>query len=205
MIKVRVLLIIAFCSFINACSSLPSEKNTTFNNLDSYQERQAKIAQLNQWKLTGKIAFLEGKKRESANIYWQYFPKTQAQQLTLTTYLGIQVFSLTSLEGLHTLTLDGKSYTDTSLSRLLDSFTGYPLPTTQLTQWLFGLAANKTDQIYFAKDKKLPSRLTTENYAFPWQVEYENYQAINSLYLAKKLTIKHQNLTIKLLISEWTL
>lgn len=205
MIKVRVLLIIAFCCFINACSSLPSDKNTTINNLDSYQERQAKITQLAQWKLTGKIAFIEGKKRESANIYWQYFPKTQAQQLILTTYLGIQVFSLISENGLHTLTLDGKSYTDTNLSRLLDSFTGYPLPASQLTHWLFGLAANNNDLIHFADDNKLPAGLTAQNYTERWQIQYENYQAINTLFLAKKLTIKHRNLTIKLLINDWTL
>ncbi|WP_286232793.1 lipoprotein insertase outer membrane protein LolB [Thalassotalea sediminis] len=205
MIKVRVLVIIAICCLVNACSSISNNDTTTIENLDSYQQRKTKIAQLSQWQIKGKIAFIEGKNRESANIYWQYFPKTKAQQLTLTTYLGIQVFSLTTAKGIHTLTVDGESYTDTNLTRLLTSLTGYHLPAEQLTQWLFGHAVNHNDTILFDQNNQLPITLNTQQYLHNWQVNYAHYRNEKGIFLAHKLTVKQQGLTIKLSISDWTI
>ncbi|MEW6992427.1 lipoprotein insertase outer membrane protein LolB [Colwelliaceae bacterium 6441] len=160
---------------------------------------------IKQWKINGKIAFIEKNKRESASIFWQYDQRQQSQKLNLTTFLGINVLSLISEKGLHIIEVDGETYRGNNLEQLIYSFTDLPLPTQALNFWLKGLPYSDNDQFSFNQLTGLPSELTSVYQGSTWHIQYRNYQQVNGMTLPHSFTIKQNELTIKISINQWTL
>lgn len=203
----RLFFIIVITIVLNGCSSMPnsiSTQSTPVNNTGySIEHRKALMTDLTAWTLTGKIAFINQKNRESANVFWQ--KKAQQQQLTLTTYLGIQVLSLKTNNGIHTLEVDGEEYQSSDLENLILQLTGYTLPITTLEHWLKGVEASATDTIEYAQQTNLPQKLISIHNNEQWQISYSAYKEFNGLPLATKFTIKQRDLTIRIQINKWAL
>ena len=99
----------------------------------SAQQRASQLQKLTLWEIRGKIAFIQKipdqqDKRESVSIWWQVDENNQKQTLDLTSYLGMNVLHLSSIEGEHFLNVDGKEYRADNLSQLIYSLTGLTLP-----------------------------------------------------------------------------
>jgi outer membrane lipoprotein LolB len=206
-LKITLYIFLIFTT-ISGCSLLPDKttklpsKQALNQNIE--QRNQALLA-LKKWKISGKIAFIQGKKRQSASLYWQYDKNQQQQKLNLTTFLGINVFQLVSDRGLHTVEVDGDTFEDTDLQNLVFSLTGMSLPADALVFWLKGLAYQPNDIINYDQQSHLPINLTSQYNNDTWQVNYDHYQIINDYRLATKLTLKKNNLIIKIAIKKWQL
>lgn len=203
MIKLRLFLIPIILFGLNACSSRPAVQADLTKSFDTAEQRAKKINALEQWKVQGRIAFIKGKERDSASFYWRNQPTKQQQELNLTTFLGINIFSLTSQQGTHLLEVDGKEHQTDDLASMMYSLTGLQLPVNQLRLWLFGLPAYHTDQITYAPNTALPVNLLSYHNGYRWTVSFANYQRINTLDVATKLTIRQGDLLIKMQISDW--
>jgi len=169
------------------------------------KQRIEKLKQLNSWKINGKLAFIQAKKRESANIFWHIDNANQSQQLALTSYLGINVLSLSSKDGVHTLEVDGESYQSLDLEQLIYELTELTLPIKAMHYWVKGLRYSETDDIEYDPIGQNPSLLTSFYNGLLWQISYADYQMVNGYPLAKKITIKQNGLTIKIRINKWTI
>ncbi len=104
-----------------------SNKNIEQSQPFEHQSKEArieKIRKIQQWKIHGKIAFIQESKRESASIFWQYDQIEEKQNLKLTTYLGINVLSLSTDEVIHVVEIDGQNYQSDDLDYLIYSLTG---------------------------------------------------------------------------------
>ncbi len=171
----------------------------------SAQQRIAKLEQLQQWKIKGKIAFFEKDTRNSFTLNWQVDEKKASQQLKLTHYLGINVLQLDSMANNHKIQVDGKTYHGEDLERLIYSLTGLTLPTQALTFWLKGMPFQQTDSINYHKTTQLPLTLSSYYNNELWQVNYSKYQQINGYSLATKFSIKNDDLLIKIVINDWSI
>ena len=191
-------------TLLSGCSSQPKEVSKQLLNQDITQRNQ-QLTALIDWQISGKIAFIQDKKRESASIQWHYQESKQKQRLDLTTYLGINVLHLQSNHNIHTIKVDGSEHQGTNLDELIFSLTGLILPTEALTYWLKGLPYQTTDQFTYSKQTQLPTTLTSRYNHDIWQISYDNYQVINKYRLATKFTIRQNNLLIKIAIKQWTL
>lgn len=191
--------------FLTGCavkqpSSLPDEQIV----LDKKQ-RALFLKDLNQWLIKGKIAFITSKERQSASLRWQFDATKQSQQLNLTAYLGINFLSLSSQANQHTVIVEGNEYKSENLDELITSLTGFTIPTYAMHSWLKGLAYDETDEIKYHPITQLPQQLTSLYNGSTWQIHYQSYQQVGKVQLVKKLTIKQNDLTIKLVINRWQL
>ena len=195
----RVFLLTLVLSVVSACTTTYTSKQLQQDK----NERSVQLESLNSWTIKGKIAFIQPNDKQSANIYWQQSP--QHTQLKLTTFLGVNVLTLTSNENQHSLTVDGKTYHDSSLENLLLQTTGLQLPVHALIYWVKGLKASNNDIVYYSDDTQLPSSIDANINDLLWRINYQSYGLYGDYRLANKLSIEHDDLTIKLAINRWEL
>jgi outer membrane lipoprotein LolB len=194
--------------FLSGCSTLTNKNNNQDKSTKTYlssAERTHSLKQISQWQVLGKIAFIDKKERSSANISWKVDKNSATQKLNLTSYLGINVLQLTSKNNLHAITFDGKTYYDNDLQALIYSLTGFTLPIVALDSWMKGLPHQKSDVINYNETTQLPTSLISTYNQSLWQVTYTKYKKFNQHYLATKLSVKKDDLVIKLSINQWKL
>lgn len=109
------------------------------NVLTNTDSREQTLKTLSQWRIAGKIAFIQTDKRESANLHWSVDQEAQQQSLRMTTYLGINVLSLEQENELTTIEVDGESYQGDDLELLVWRLTGFTLPTKAIQYWIKGI------------------------------------------------------------------
>ncbi|GLX79961.1 hypothetical protein tinsulaeT_33010 [Thalassotalea insulae] len=189
---------------ITACSSLKQPSPLPVDMQLTKAQRQQQLNNISQWQVTGKLAFITPEKRESANLFWQLNQKQKSQQLTLTSYLGINVLSLSSNNDYHTVEVDGEQYQGNDLEQLIYQLTQLNLPTQAMQYWLKGLTWSEQDQISYDANTGLPTQLLSYYNGRHWQISFDNYQLYYQLPMARKITIRQGQLTIKLLINQWT-
>jgi len=186
------------CSTTSPRAVQPILKQTT-------QQRISELQNLQQWKIKGKIAFFEKETRNSFTLNWQVNEHKEMQKLNLTHYLGINVLQLDSMANNHKIQVDGKTYYGQDLERLIYSITGLTLPTQALTFWLKGMPFQETDSINYHKITQLPQTLSSYYNNELWQVRYASYQQIDGYNLATKFSIKNDDLSIKIVINDWSI
>jgi len=192
-------------SFLNGCAvrdSTSSEQKTLISNKE---QRISALQQLEKWTIKGKIAFLTKGERQSFSLHWQLDEPNQRQQLNLTAFLGINALTLRSQSGLHVVSVDGNEYETQNLDKLITSLTQLTIPVDAMKYWLKGLTYSDNDVISYDQTTHLPSKLTSRYNNQTWQIEYGNYQRVTPYLLAKKITIKQNDLKIKIQLSRWTL
>jgi len=197
------LFLLLSCTFLLSGCSTTSTKLSPVLTKQKPQHRIAQLSQLQQWKVQGKIAFLERKQRNSATLSWKVDEKSKTQQLNLTSYLGINVLQLDSNNNSHKIQVDGKTYQDRNLEALIYSLTGFTLPTKALSFWLKGIPYQDSDNVIYQENTRLPQSLTSYYNNQLWQINYSNYKQIDDYSLPTKLSIKKDDLTIKIAINEW--
>lgn len=194
-------LLILFCLLLSGCTST-KQNITATPAFQSSTERIEQTKAITQWQVYGKIAFIEESKRESATLNWQVNDKKNSQQLNLTSYLGINVLQLVSHQNQHKLSFDGQSYQTDDLKTLIYSLTGLTLPTQALSSWIKGLAFQENDQISY-DSSHLPTNLTSYYQNAQWEITYSHYKQIKHYVLPSRLTIKTNDLLIKIVINQW--
>jgi outer membrane lipoprotein LolB len=196
-------------ALFNGCAiqnpTIVHQSETLTNQLENKAKRIDYLQQLKKWSITGKIAFITDKKRQSFSFRWTVNELNQSQQLDLTTYLGINLLKLKSYSGTHTLVVDGQKFQGTDLEKLIYSSTGLIIPTKAMHGWLKGLEQSKNDVIEYDQKSHLPSRILSLHDQVFWQIDYANYYQLNQVQMAKKLTIKQNDLVIKIMINRWTI
>jgi outer membrane lipoprotein LolB len=204
------LLFIFSSATLPGCATKPTNDSSTLIVQQSAMQRAAKLTQIDQWHIRGKIAFIEQindqkSKRDSATIAWRVNEKNQTQELNLTSYLGINVLHLASEHNQHLIKVNGKEYRANNLAQLVYSLTGLTLPTKALTFWLKGLPYQSNDQITLSAETQLPVTLTSLFENIEWHIGYSKYQVFDGVKMATQFTIRKDGLLIKIAIKKWSL
>ncbi len=192
-----------FLIFLSGCSSLGSNQQAKIVTHEAQNERNTKLAKLTNWKINGKMAVITPDKKQSATLNWHYQGDKNRQILNLTTVLGIQVFSLESVNGMHIVEVSGERYQHHDLNKILSSFTGFALPTQAMTFWLKGLPYLKSDVLSYNVQTDLPEKLISYFDEKEWRIKYSSYRQIEQYQLATKFTIKQGDFSIKINVHQW--
>jgi len=190
-------------AFLSGCSSLEHNQQAEIVTHEAQIERNKKLIALKNWKIKGKMAIITPDERQSATLNWHYQGDKNNQVLNLTTILGIQVFNLESVNGMHIVEVSGERYQSPDLNKILTSLTGFTLPTQAMTFWLKGLPYLNTDVISYNNITDLPETLTSYYDEKKWQVKYSRYRQILEYQLATIFTIKQDDLVIKINVHQW--
>jgi len=188
---------------LTACSTLPEFSSSKPTITYSPSNHEAYLTQLNNWQVTGKIALISDESRESASLFWQNQPYKQQEKLALTTYLGINVLSIERNNKQYQITFNDETHEHHDLEHLLWGVSGYQLPAKALKNWLKGLPNSKKDKVTLMSGKETPFEIVSHYKGLTWVIRYQSFMNVDGVPLPQKISIKQNNLTIKLSINQW--
>lgn len=209
-----IIIVVAFA--LAACVSRPTLESQAAIALNN------NLAQLQQWKLKGKIAWITTTERKSAYMNWQQ--SLDNMQFDLSNVVGINVASLTFNGELATLKADGKEYIDPSPSSLIFKTTGWNVPLEPLSSWVKGavsvegrlskdaknvLAINKQQIIRYENGLIKQIKPICE-ICDQWTIDYTSYENVLmggiEYQLPKQISMFNPayQATIKIRISQWS-
>ncbi len=195
--------IIFLLTVLSACTSTKDVPIDNNQLTQSIEYRNEQLLKLNTWTIAGKIAFINSKERQSATLHWQKDQNTHSESLNLSTVFGINVLELKREKSNFSLEVDGETYQTQDLDNLIYQLTGLNLPTRAMSHWLKGIAYLPSDYIQYHDITQLPTMLTSNYNNRSWQINYSKYHHIGPFQLAKQLTIRQDDLRIKIVIHSW--
>lgn len=187
------LILLLFFLFLGGCAQKINQQTVL------YDDWKAQLAIQNNWQVEGKLAFISPEERQSANLNWQQ--KQTLNELVLTSFIGTRILGLKQTASGAELKYDGETYHDTNASRLLSRLTGFTIPLDNAKQWLKGTVTDgdiKLDSLGRTQQVSY-----TDNSGLKWLIQYSEYQQIDGYWLPKNLTLKHQQLKIKIQLYQW--
>mgnify|MGYP005991178507 CR=1 FL=1 len=184
---------------VTGCSISPSKNTQTFSSLND----------VSHWQARGKVLLKNKDNKVSGNFFWQQ--KDKNFTLSLNSFIGTNILTLKSDNGLTTLEVDGKKYKDTDPELLVYRVTGQQIPVKTLADWMLALVASNNvnsnyvnDIEYFEENKNLRSFSYQLNEFSPkWQVTYMQYQVHQGLTIPSDININTKKDKIKLSINSW--
>lgn len=187
------LILILFLLFLGGCAQKINQQAVL------YDDWKTQLTLQNNWRVEGKLAFISPEERQSANLNWQQ--KQALNELVLTSFIGTRILGLKQTATSAELKYDGETYHDTNASRLLSRLTGFTIPLDNAKQWLKGTVTD--GEITLDSLERTQQVSYIDNTGLKWLIEYGEYQQIEGYWLPKKLTLKHQQLKIKIQLYQW--
>lgn len=166
-------------------------------DLAQQASREAQLATLDRWSLSGRLAVSNGDDGGSGNLHWtqgvgQYELEVQAPVTRQTWRLQVKP-GMARLEG-----LDGGPHEDTDASALLAREVGWVLPLADLASWVRGSRGDGESTLRFAEDG-LPIELVQHG----WIVEYRAWDRGLSPPLPTKIFVQRGKQKVRLIVTRW--
>lgn len=191
-------LILFTAMFLHGCATIESTTNV------EWQSHQQRLAQVTQYRASGKLGYISPEQRQSLNFQWSNAP--DSTQVRMTTFLGQTALNLTSSPNEASVeTYDGETYTAPSPEVLIQRLTGLNIPVEQLNDWMLGRPTQADD--YQLNQTNTLASLTKQVGAHTWKLDYLSYQDVqylgSALPLPKKLKLTQGDISINIVISTW--
>lgn len=158
------------------------------------------LAELNNWKITGKLGIRTQQKAQSINLIWQQ------QGVNYTVNLnGPMGFGSATIDGDQqqaTIRQGSKLLTGTA-DQLSAQLLGIPLSAVAMSWWVKGLASPnhvKASNIVSQENGVLSSLQQNG-----WQLHFSDHQAQGAFMMPKKISGRRGELSFKLVIKQWDL
>ncbi len=195
--KIR-FLFFCFIFVLAGCAQIPAvdaPKN------DSWTQHQQQLQNLNNWQLSGKLAFITPEERISINLFWKQ--SEEEFQITLTNFVGLTVLDVKKDQNETKIIFDGKTYYGDDTETLIEQLSGFVIPIDVLQQWIKG---NPTNALYqLNENNQLLSLNGQDKNNTRWSIDYADYKTTEHINLPHKLQLKRPNLRLKFAISKWVI
>ncbi len=181
---------------LSACSLFQKKPQISVENIrDS--------ALLSDWQMSGRVSIKTKDDSNIISILW--LQKNDDINLRLYGSFGKTYARLIRENGLATLTVDDKSYTDTNAQYLLWRVLGWNLPIDEMIFWVKGIPQEKSPVVtnieqQLKRDEQ--GYLLSFNYE-NWQAQYSKYKQFGSYRLPTKFKLTHPELSIRFSIQKW--
>lgn len=201
MITIKRLAILVMALIISACATRPQ------TNVELLPRN---IEDVTHWRAAGKILLSENGKKQSGHFYWQQ--TNDDYQFVVSTFLGIDVFSIKVIDGLATIYIDGKDYQSRQPAQLLQQLTGQTLPLSHISSWLIGMAptaSSHVSQIQTNETNQMRQFTYQDNKTVfntvAWTIKYQQRVPVYHFELPSLISIDSPQNRIKLKINRWEL
>lgn len=165
----------------------------------AWQQRQLRLASLNDWTLTGRLAIQTGHEAWHARINWHQ--QHQEYAIMLIAPLGQGSLRLDGNEAFVTLqTDDGQSVTAADPTELLEQQFGWRVPVAALRYWVLGIPAPGERQEQLDEYGRLTHLEQGE-----WEIQFLDYEAQQGLEVPGRVFVNNHQAKVKLVISDWQL
>lgn len=174
--------------FAAGCNSIPEQ------SLEFYEKQNSELAEIKNFATSGKIAIVEKNTRMSS--FLNFSVNDDSYTLELTTLTGSTVFRLENTRGLAVITdSDGKQHTGAA-DNLIKRLTGLSIPADRLPDIVRAIPGN----LPFVRNEKHTVREITHD---EFTVTYDRYGTTGKYVLPEFITIKGQDLIIRIRINKW--
>ncbi|HSC75987.1 MAG TPA: lipoprotein insertase outer membrane protein LolB [Pseudomonadales bacterium] len=159
---------------------------------------EKRLAAVNHWQLSGKLAVRTPEQSESAQISWQQDNKRF--DIHLSGPAGLKATRIYGLPGDVNFEQGDRSTSADSVEALSEQLVGWPLPADNLTWWVRGIpAANSKVQSVVYTAEGWMAALVQDG----WTIHFSNHQAVGSLMLPGRIEAVRGDTKIILVIKEW--
>lgn len=158
------------------------------------------IADINRFKLSGRIGIQTQGYGLSGPIQWQH--SVQTDDIDLYSPLGGKVAQINKTEDGVTLTgQDGKIYKAQDTESLTQSTLGWRIPFTSLSDWVVGRPTKGIASKLSWDDTGKLSKLTQDG----WEISYMEYLSQSHYLLPSKINLRNAKMNVRLVIENWEL
>lgn len=196
----RITFIAAIVFLISSCSTITPETPTPQQQKLTWQTRQQILAQIQSWRLNGKIAVRTAQDSGSASINWQQRGKNF--DIALLGPLGAGGMNLSGQPGnVRLKAADGNQFSASSAEELLSKQWGFNLPVSSLRYWVRGLPVpGASHQDKFDQYHRLES-FSQQGF----RISYLAYTRTSKIDLPAKMVISSPALTTKIIVYKWNI
>lgn len=210
----RVLVSLVVLSLISACSTF------SFDTSPNKPVNVTSALQLKEWQARGKVLLKNNNEKVSGYFFWHQ--NDDDFTLSLNSFIGTNVLTLSFQNQQAELQVDGKTYKGRDPETLIYRVTGNQIPVNTMSKWMMANvdtdSSNITQVSYFDekqveefstnKDnarsvKRLSSFVFKSQQNQQWQVKYKSYKSQGLLTLPNTLNVQTSQHRIKLTINDW--
>ena len=194
-VKPFVLLLAVLVLLAGCASQTPQEVAD-----NSWPERAAQLALLQNWQADGKMALRGADGAESSNITWQQ--EHNHTRVKLSGSMGLSATTIYSDGSFLEVNRAGEiSRYDISSPESIIRDIGWDLPLQSLPYWLKGLPSPLAEAGELTLERGLLTRLQQSG----WLIHYENYAQFGLYVLPKRLEMERGTTRLRLIIRNWTI
>ncbi|GGO74340.1 lipoprotein insertase outer membrane protein LolB [Bowmanella pacifica] len=189
--RLRLLGCLLIVALLNACATRPVVDYSV-----NARQHQQQLAQLQDWRINGKLAYKGEKERFSATLNWQQ--QDGDYSLGLSSFIGTRILTLQKSHQLISLEYEDRTYQHHDASALLYELTGWAIPVEQIPAWLKGQVLPDNQAIF--SDNGLLQQIRTPQ---GWQVNLSDYRQTAHYILPYQLELKTPSDQIKIRVDKW--
>lgn len=195
-------IVLITATLLSSCAFIQKKEQPPIPNISAAllnKQHLQKIASIDRFTLKGRLAVITKPKNHSARLNWQH--NMDNDHIDIYTPLGRKVAEISKTAQLVTLT-DNKNKTLSAedVESLTEKTLGFRLPLSGLKNWALGKP----------HDQGLTKAITWDVYGHTktidqngWHIQYKNYIEQEGYTLPKKIFLKNDKLTIKLIVDNW--
>ena len=193
------LFLAVFIALLSGCAIPPA---TSPEAAAAWTARQNRLARISTWQADGRIGVVSGQDGWHANFQWAQ--QNSGYRIDLIGPLGQgRVIVESNGTEARIQTQDGQSWTAPDADALLEQSLGVRLPVNGLRYWARGLPEPGSTPTLQTDAQGRLTRLEQNG----WVIEYPAYAptSILNLDLPERIVARRQDLSVKLVIEQWTL
>lgn len=180
------------------CTSAPPRPLPTDSQL-AWQQRQQRMAEVDEWRLSGRLAIQAGHEGWHARINWRQ--QQQDYAIMLIAPLGQGSLRLDGNDSVVTLRTDeGQSVSAADPTALLEQQFGWRVPVAALRYWVLGIPAPGAREEQVDEYGRLIHLEQGE-----WEIRFLDYETQQGLEVPGRVFVNNHQAKVKLVISEWQL
>jgi len=194
----RHFLALSMVTLLSACASTAHQVTMSADSSARNQTHLQRNAKIQQFSLQGRIGVQTNSKGFSGGLQWQHSPTND--DIALFSPLGGQVAQITKSSDQITLTdANGKQISAANAEMLTYNALGWSLPLTGLSDWSLGRPSSSPIQASTWDEQGLLTTLNQDG----WKIEFSNYTEQNGHWLPGKISLKSDQVNLKLLVENW--
>lgn len=196
-------LLLASLALLSSCSTLPTTPEPPLPTpvgtpAELHQQHLAQQAQIDQFFLQARIGIQTGNKGSSGTIRWQHHATDDTISM-LSPVAGTVARITANAEGVTLSQNDGTVLQAADAETLTQQQLGWRLPLRGLPDWALG---RPTRHLVNSVEWDHIGRITRLEQD-GWQIEYPEYMEAFGYRLPRKINLRNDKLTLKLIIERW--
>lgn len=168
----------------------------------AWSVRRPELQDLGRFGLNGRVAIAVGNQGFNAGLRWMQ--SAAVTRLTLTGPLGAGGVEVTADAGdLSVVTSNGKRLGNAAARTQLEDKLGFEPPLASLRYWVLGVPdpdPSKPAAVQLDSQQRL-TQLTQDG----WQIDYTAYMPVGAEWLPRLLTLRRQDVRVRMVVDEWQL